>query len=309
MSINKGRVGLRDLKDFDLVITFEKSTHDHQRISGHVFEAFDYWLFLTKYLKPQGTSTQIPIAIVIGDDIPELKLKLSFDDKYRINQDEINFEDIPIFIDPFLESIVCKSILHTSGISKTDRVQYYGDLYSFRCSQKPPPPRAQQKYTLLQDIRVYGDYLISIPNVTVIDYVKKIPFEFYRDKNDFLDSEDSVLIYSNTKLRENFVSPATSGDKVLNINSMNTPMRDLFKQFKTYIYTPTKFMFDCSSRLIVECKYYNKIVVYALPDQDNYFKHDLGLYWRKKDTEDNFESLVLKDGDLILDILKGTHDV
>lgn len=47
------------------------------------------------------------------------------------------------------------------------------------------------------------------------------------------------------------------------------PVDDLFDLFDTYIYTPTAKNWDCSSRLIPECFYYNKNILFTKTVQEN----------------------------------------
>jgi len=64
-------------------------------------------------------------------------------------------------------------------------------------------------------------------------------------------------------------------------------------------YTSNTRNFDCSPRFITECKFYNKNI-YIETD----LTHDKGAYYRWLDIQNNFESLKLKNDDLILKILR-----
>ena len=83
---------------------------------------------------------------------------------------------------------------------------------------------------------------------------------------------------------------------------MVPPVDNLFDKFSTYIYTPVPRKWDCSPRFIAECKYYGKEVIYHNID---YWDVDLGLYWRKHDIDNEFDSLFLRDADEIIPILQG----
>jgi hypothetical protein len=74
---------------------------------------------------------------------------------------------------------------------------------------------------------------------------------------------------------------------------------DLYENFRTYIYTPIKRKFDCSNRMIAECKLLGKNVIYYL--DENYFEEDLGLKYRKLDIEK--DDFTLNKNDEIIKIL------
>ena len=60
--------------------------------------------------------------------------------------------------------------------------------------------------------------------------------------------------------------------------------------------------FDCSPRLIAECKHYEKNVIYHNIDEQ-LLKVDLGLKYRRHDIENDFDSIKLKPDDKIVSIL------
>ena len=86
------------------------------------------------------------------------------------------------------------------------------------------------------------------------------------------------------------------------VNFVKPPVNNLFSKFNTYIYTPTPKTFDCSPRLIAECKYYNKQVVYHNITAE-YLKKDKGLNYRINDIESGLHNITLTDDDDIFNIL------
>lgn len=291
------RVRINSFLDYDLVITYERSTTEPGRISGHLFEAFDYWLHLTSY-------TNKKIAIVIPDDINPKLVQLAYEDKYlHPKRDNVgfSFEIIPIVIDSFFSNLACKNILHCSGLSQIDACHYFGKVISFRCGL---PPKEDTKYTLLQDTRVYSDVPDSI-DITTIHYVKKIPFEFYRrfkEKSEKI--ENKILIYDNTLMRtlstkqkEKYKNSNKDSNFLVVGSDIKLPMKDFMLNFNKYWYTPTTRAFDCSSRLIAECAFFNKEVIYKVPK--GYMELDQGLFIRRHDIMTNFQSIVLANGDPI----------
>ena len=83
------------------------------------------------------------------------------------------------------------------------------------------------------------------------------------------------------------------------------PLQDMFSRFNTYIYTPTRGMFDGSPRLPAECKHYDRDVIYHNIDND-YLDHDTGLKNRMLDIESDFDSIRLSESDDIINILEAT---
>ena len=82
------------------------------------------------------------------------------------------------------------------------------------------------------------------------------------------------------------------------------PIIDFMEEFNHYVYTPIERKFDCSNRLLAECKHYNKIISLYNIDND-YLEQDLGLKYRLEDIK-NLESITLirKEQDEIINILR-----
>ena len=153
-----------------------------------------------------------------------------------------------------------------------------------------------KKVKLLQDFRVYGNE--APVNTEIIDYKKKVALEIQKQP-DLRNSEENYLIYSTVsrELDDKIIKKIPYEPKL--ILKKNDLVDNLFERFQTYIYTPTEHNFDCSSRLLVECKWYNKNVIFWLKDED----WNKGLYVRVKDLENCFNSLLLKKDDEIIKII------
>jgi hypothetical protein len=82
-----------------------------------------------------------------------------------------------------------------------------------------------------------------------------------------------------------------------NIRIVKPPLKNIFNEFDTYIYTPTPRHFDCSPRLIAECALFDKRVEYYDID---YF--DVGLETRIRDIESG--CVWLKKDDNIISIME-----
>ena len=157
----------------------------------------------------------------------------------------------------------------------------------------------------MQDYRVYGKnkYFKSI------DYVKKIPFKYYKKSNKKFDN--TGLIYMthvcrkiDPKIVETYHKKSNCKktylivpyklpeyDTIENVIQVEAPLENLFDRFDVYIYTPVARHFDCSPRLITECFFHNKKVFKDL----DYF--DIGLEIRYNDCISNLLSLNLDFND------------
>jgi hypothetical protein len=68
---------------YDVILTFSPINE----ITGHIFECFDYYLFLRDYYK---------VGILFLGSIKEEKLKNVFNDKYIVNYDDVKNDFIII---------------------------------------------------------------------------------------------------------------------------------------------------------------------------------------------------------------------
>ena len=68
-------------------------------------------------------------------------------------------------------------------------------------------------------------------------------------------------------------------------------IRNFHESFNKLIYKK-KGIWERAKRLIPECKFYNKEIIINFD-----ITKDIGAYWRWHDIQNNFESLILKEGD------------
>lgn len=186
---------------------------------------------------------------------------------------------------------------------------------SFSCLGIDAIQQTVNKYMLfLQDYRIYDkhDYYNSA------NYVKKIPFQYYKKFNDAPKNTGLMYVtYNCRKVTRDVIIKyhQMSGcsktllvvpykineyNNIDNVEQVVAPIPNFFEQFDTYIYTPVPRQFDCSPRLVTECFLYGKKVYMNL----DYI--DIGLQTRYNDCVNNLESLILKEGD---DILKYIEQV
>lgn len=294
-------------KKYDVILTYSPIIE----ITGHIFECFDYYLFLRQYCN-------VGILFFCGLSID--KLKIVWNSKYNIPFDTVVNDIIQINIATLQNRIINFSnntaVIITDGNIKSleDNKIFLAThkLYGFMCEYDNfDKVKINNHITYLQDYRIYGKnkYFKSI------DYVKKLPFKFY--KKCIQPNKNIGMIYMTYVCRK--VQPHTikeyhkmSGcnktflivpyklpeyDNIENIIQVEAPIENLFDKFDTYIYTPVNRKFDCSPRLVTECFMHNKKV---FKDLDYY---DIGLEIRYNDCINNLEQLNLKENDKILEIL------
>lgn len=294
-----------DLKGFKLItITYEPSNQEVNRICGHLFEAFDLYLFLKENLTKN-------IKILIQDKIKNNLIKQAFEDKYSLSfsdiQDDIIFSRKKLY--------ASKIFINTSGANAKDLLKYkFLYFISFRCNPyKELVDR--DKFFYFYDTRVYEqfDKNINFKKSKIIHSVKKFYFKYYKKIN---TEDNKKLIYLNSNLRKINIEYYknkfnnvlfVSGNKLIHSDVLNAPVLNLFERFDTYIYTPISRNFDCSPRLLTESYYYNKKIQFDF-DFNEYAKpnaKDSGLYWRWFDIKNNFENLFYNKNDNLLKFLKG----
>jgi hypothetical protein len=311
-------------KSYDLFLTMTWNNDNNHGISGHLYEIIEYYILLKDHFK---------VGILICEDMTWDTIEKAIKSKYNIDTQLINdiknntiFKNRPKFVSG-------KNILFVDGgFTRTSLrdgiVLSFDNIFSFRCSNKDFHYNLPYKnITLLQDKRVYNDE----DNKIAIDYKKKIKFDIYNSIKK--DKTETALLYITTNCRklcddylldvimnykfEKYIiltnQPDLYKDKLKdfqNISFPEMPLENIFEKFDTYIYTPTYSVtkkelgcFDCSPRFIAECKFYSKEVIYHDIDEQ-YLDIDTGLKYRKYDIENNFESIILKNNDKIVDIIR-----
>lgn len=284
-------------------------------ITGHIFECFDYYLYLRNFYKT---------GIIFFDGLPREQLKIVFETKYCIKFEEIEKDLFLIPKKDYSSNTILKFgkntfVLLTDGnIESLDYNKIFfatNKLYGFLCEeQKVPTKKINHRITYLQDYRIYGDskYFESI------NYVKKIPFDYYKEirERDFDNTGLMYITYVCRKVTREVIDEyhKKSGcdktillvpfkikeyDSINNVIQIQAPLSDFFEKFDTYIYTPVQRKFDCSPRLITECIFYKKRIFLDL----DYV--DIGLQTRYNDAVTNLDSLNLNNDVDILRIIDG----
>jgi len=265
----------------DIILTYSWSSNNHG-ICGHTFEVLDYYLLLKEFFST---------GILFAEDISWSDIELILNDKYNLSDTEISeLKNDTIFQNrPSLYKV--KNILFVDG--GENMINTYtllcDNIFLFACGTKNI---SNPKYIVLQDYRVYN------PSPNSINYKKKLFFGKYKPKHR-IKNANKTLIYAT----ENCRKTDKELPNMLKLHKKDLPYPNLFNEFSTYYYTAVPRKFDCSSRLLAECKFYNKKIIF---DEEvlEYFEEDKGLFWRWNDIQNNFESLFLTYNDKIIDILR-----
>lgn len=295
---------------YEVILTYSPGIHE---ITGHIFECFDYYLFLRKYYK---------VGILFLDALKHSFLKEAFENKYIFEYDDIKKDILTIDAEKLKDEHIIK-FGHKTVVILTD-----GNIISLKNNNLIFSTKYQLafsclgidaiKTTLTKNMIFLQDYRIYSKNKHYMsyNYVKKIPFEYYKKFNRQFDNTGLMYItYNCRKITRAVIEEyhklskcnktilvvpykISEYDNIENVHQTVAPIKDFFNQFDTYIYTPVERKFDCSPRLITECFFYNKKIYMNL----DYV--DIGLQTRYNDCLNNFEKLNLTDNDEILDIIK-----
>lgn len=281
-------------------------------VCGHTYEVIDYMWKL---------KDDFNVKIII----PELNIE-DILTKYNFTLEEMNF--IKSKIIPRSNIISTKGIvLITDGNLANFKVMVKAKaIIQFMCGLEDTGFDGKEykllnKTNSLSNIFNLGDKRIYKNNLIHFDYNKKILFSkinynrilgsydnmFYLTKNCRNLTEDYLINlfskYQNSIVFTDFpleIEEATSQYKFnLKIINIKEPVNIFDYCFKNYIYTPVERRFDCSSRLIPECKYKNIEVDTSLINYE-----DKGLQIRLEDSLNSIDSINLDNDNNIIKILK-----
>ena len=295
---------------YDIILTYSPGIHE---ITGHIFECFDYYLFLRQYYK---------VGIMFLDSLKNSFIKDVFEQKYivdwnTVKDDVFNIDAETLKKDRIYNFGKNTIVILTDGnqVSLRDHNIIFSarKQLAFSCLNIDAIKTVINKDTIyLQDQRIYKG---QETNYLSMHYVKKLPFKFYRKFECNTNNVGLMYItYNCRKVTRDVIMQYHSLSKckktllvvpykiheyenIPNVEQIEAPLKDMFSKFNTYIYTPVARKFDCSPRLVTECFMYGKNVYMNL----DYV--DLGLKTRYNDCINNLESLNLTDNDDILNII------
>jgi len=280
----------------DIIITY---TWEYEHgLCGHTYEAIEYFYILSKFFNCK-------ILLVNFDKNYFRKI---IERKYIFTKKEIDFIlSNTIFIskeDIKDKKIFAKSVLVLDGFYYENQNKQFitPNLVCFACYHRRPID-LKINCTILQDYRIYpiADNTINYTKKILLDKLKK-PKNIKREKPiSLLYLTKSSRFIDVRKYNPEEVICLTDGEKIQGYKYIDMPVDNIFEHFDKYIYTPVKQKFDCSSRFIVECKYFNKEVIYDI----DYI--DIGLEVRKKDLN-NLDNLKLTENDYIVEFFRKIYE-
>jgi len=293
---------------------------------GHLFECIEYYyLFKTEYIARLGRPLK-PAIYLAYDNFTKEDLRKIVENKYSFTPAEVDnlledtyIEDISYFMSYKIHDF--RNVTTTIFVEGYDLIQMErlnmftiaNHLIALRCAVAEEEYKelgfTKTDFQMFQDYRVYGDNLHEFKTK---HHVKKILFnklKLYKYREPRI-----ALMYLSTDCRE---LPSDYLEKTLKqypqysriyvavlnkepfkhletdrIKFLVPPIENFHGIFDTLIYLPVERKFDCSSRLIPECAYYNKNVIYHDIDYE-----DKGLEIRKKDSTSLYAKLFLDSKD------------
>lgn len=287
-------------RDVDLWLTFTWSSNNHG-ICGHTFEVLEYFYILKEYFN---------VGILFAEDIGWETIETAIRSRYTFTNAEITeIQSKTVFANrPTL--VQAQNILFVDGgvINAENYTLLVNNVLHFSCGNKQVKDNNDPSTYILQDDRVYDPVKLN-----GINYKKRILFDKLKPIG---SSQTNALLYVTKNCRQfdnldelrvynkHILAVCNTENKGIDTDFLTyrvLPLENFFEQFDTYIYTPVSRKWDCSPRLIAECKHYGKEVIYHNID---YWDVDCGLYWRKWDIENDFESIRLTPGDEIVNIVQ-----
>lgn len=294
--------------DLYISMTWPSMPTKRHGVCGHLYEIIDYYLLLKR---------KYNVKILIGEQL-FYNYELAVQDKYSLSDEEISeLVNDTMFVDrPRI--LLGNNILFVDGLLETNFQNggvklMFKNIFTFRCAPTSKHENLHYKNViLLQDNRVYSD-----DNAISTQYVKKLYFDKLKPIH---SNPDVALIYGTgncrlldiqaiVELTKQYdfkkyllVTDVDIGDISSVVDVVKPPLEDIFNKFGTYIYTPTQKVFDCSSRLIAECAFYGKNVIYH-NITDEYMSKDTGLKVRRYDIDAGIDCISLSEHDKIFHIL------
>jgi len=310
-----------------------------ENVCGHLFECLDYYMLLS-----QRSEKSVGIYLAY-DNFSKDDLENLVEDRYSLSSREIKalLKDTYIqSIKEFRKTRIIRFTKHQRIIftdaqdyarimNDTNMVFSAPSIIGLRCGivneqfkkLSDKVTKLKINFKVFQDFRIYTESLYDIPTR---NHKKRLYFKSYKhlDKEDI--AKNTGFIYLSTECRSldvNYLKkivlehPELSKIYVAVLNkddypSLNKveylvpPVKNFHEKFDTFIYVPIARKFDCSPRLLPECTFYNKNIIFHGIDKDY---GDLGLYWRYQDCKENMGDLTLDLTDLVYLYAEGNNAI
>ncbi len=302
-------------------------------ICGHTFEMIEYYWKLKDSISCKLLWTESLTWDVIEEAIRS---------KYNFNKNELKEikDNSEFYNQPKL--ITGKNILIVDGgfTRLRNSTLLFKKIIVFACGEKDNNLITDPKITILQDQTKTSNGYIYEPGERTIHYKKKLLLDKYKElslnnigyfgiktlpkttllyltgncREMKLDDVRKCIIDMNKKygssternwlIATNDVKRYLPLEKEFKLSVQELPIKNFHDQFDNYVYTGIDRKWDCSNRLLVECKHYNK-TFQSWGLDENYYKHDKALLGRKFDLSDINKKLNLLNDNEIINIIKG----
>lgn len=292
--------------------------------SGSFYDSFEYFCMLRKKYKT---------CLIIILNEPESDIWKAIDDKYEVDLDDLK-RDI-IIIPKWNNSKIIKvrlKVLFSPSMSAIAQMYEYGILIPHKMvitSQEVPydNPHVVKAFTgksyvyniwMLRDDRVFPIF----PRYMNRTYRQTINFDIFKTLSYPVDDACLInvctdhkcypvgelkeimqqyfpkrwIIYTKGKWYDMYKSLESD-----NIRVEIAPLANFMNQFDKMLYLPSLRQLDPSPRLLAECAYFGKKVIYH-----DFGKVKDGGYWRWQDCLKDFDKLKMTEDDEIFDII-GEH--
>ena len=288
-----------------------------EELSGHFYECFEYYMVLKEHF-----DTLIFLVHGYDKDVFMTAIK----DKYDLSKDELIELNENLIVEThrgFFEKNIYQKLASKvffyvelydyNDLLDSNQVILTNHIAGFRCAEDLyRVDNHSRKIHILQDTRIYNN---TYSNHYTYHYVKKILFDRFNliEKRN-LDNSAWIYMPPGARIQSeeyvyDVINKYSFFDKYILLSSLKIDHPKIecydkhvpfvFENFDTYIYGPVSRKFDCSSRIITECAYFGKNIIFNIDYEDE------GLKWRRKDIETGVHTLTLEENDEIIKIIRG----
>lgn len=294
--------------------------YDQCIVNGGFFDNFEYYYLIKKLF------TNCNVMFRLLTDHPKEDVIKILTDKYEDIEEEV-FEHIimgPYFCGKLLrEPVAVPDILFCATNSAIYWMLQNGNFLSTKfyiglADYKDVHPKQNKLYK--NSLTLADERVFKYEGINWKPYRKKILFDKFRKKNygskyDFMlnvslvsrrysreymlslfdELKGTIALYTGQKNKDYYSWVKEEGLAELIV----PPVDEFMGLFKTFVYLPYNDGFDATPRLIPECKFYGKEVIYF----DEMMPTKSGGYYRYQDTIQDFNGLFLNKNDEVVRII------
>jgi hypothetical protein len=302
--------------------------YDECIVNGGFFDNFEYYYLIKKVFSDCNVIFRL-LTSHSKEDVVNI-----LEDKYENIETQV-FDDIiigPYYINSLIKSpIFIPDILFCATNSAIYWILQNGNLlltkFYIGLADYEIHPRQNKVYK--NSLTLADERIFEYKKIQWKPYRKKILFDKYK-KKEYASKYDYILnvslierryskeflldlikrfpgsfaLYTGEKNRDYYSWVEKENVATLIV----PPVEDFMGLFKTFIYLPYTSGFDATPRLIPECKFYGKDVIFL----DEFSEKRSGGYYRYQDTINDFNGLFLNENDevvkIIEKVLEGNYD-